>query len=191
MAFIRLILQGRFLNQREKGQQGNNMPEISEHEVVGDVLTPVSEARYGASYRADVMAIYEMYVASAETISRRRNVANQFFLTINTGFLGAVSYFDVGYQDLAWLPAVVGFLFCLTWQGVIHAYRTLNGSKFEVIQYIEGQLPLAPYTAEWIVQKNGPKRHRALTTVESYVPIIFMVLHVTAGVLLLLNSLSN
>jgi hypothetical protein len=175
----------------EKGQQGNNMPEINEHDEVVDRLTPVSEARYGASYRADVLAIYQNYVASAETISRRRTVANQFFLTVNTGFLGAVSYIDPGTQGFAWLPAVVGFLFCLTWYGMIHSYRTLNGSKFEVIQYIEVHLPLAPYTAEWIVQKNGPTRHHALTTVEAYVPIIFMVLHVTVGLWLVLDPVSK
>ena len=77
--------------------------------------------------------------------------------------------------------AIDGILFCLVWQKLILSYRSLNSSKFDVIQLIEQNLPLAPYTAEEMVQKSGQTIHKALTTTEKHVPLIFGILHIVVA----------
>jgi len=139
------------------------------------------ENDYGADYRDHYLTLYRDYVASADAISERRNTANGVFLSINTAFIGAQGYFEVDANEYTIIQAVLGLLFCLVWWRMIQSYKTLNGSKFDVIQLMERHLPLAPYTTEELVQKTGPTLHRALSTVESYVPALFAVLHIAVA----------
>jgi len=154
------------------------MPDNNQNKAIGAVLMPVPETQYGDNYHSHFLTMYRDYVASADAVSSRRNTANSFFLTINTGFLGAAGYFEAVSWELALLQALVGVLFCVVWWKLILSYRSLNSSKFDVIQLIERKLPLAPYTAEEMVQKSPQFIHRALTKTEKFVPIIFIVLHI-------------
>lgn len=147
-----------------------------------EMLMPQAEDRYGARYRDDFLTIYRDYVASADSISARRTAANSFFVTINTALLGVRGYFDVKSDETVIVLAIVGILISLVWYRMIESYKTLNGSKFRVIQMMERQLPLAPYTAEEYVQKSSPKAHRALSSVEAYVPMLFALLHVAIAI---------
>ena len=158
------------------------MPDINDNQTIDAILMPVTDTQYGEDYRSHFLTMYRDYVASADAVSSRRNTANSFFLTINTGFLGAAGYFDAVSWQLALLQAFVGILFCLVWQKLILSYRSLNSSKFDVIQLIERNLPLAPFTAEEMVQKSGQVIHKALTTTEKHVPLIFGILHILVAI---------
>ncbi|HKJ16279.1 MAG TPA: hypothetical protein VJ984_02880 [Xanthomonadales bacterium] len=149
------------------------------------ILMAESESDYGEKYRGDYLTQYRDYVGSADNISAKREKANGFFVTVNTGFIGASAYFDVNSVEAAYVQAVVGLMFCFVWGRMIHSYKTLNGSKFDVIQLMERHLPLAPFAAEEFVQKNSPKTHVSLTTVEKYVPGVFAVLHVFSAIFLI------
>jgi hypothetical protein len=151
-------------------------------ELVTRTLQSLNENEYGADYRDHYLTLYRDFVTSADTNSQRRNMANSFFLTVNTGFLGVKGYFEVSGSsadvlEFALVQAIVGMLFCLVWWLMIRSYRTLNRSKFEVIQMMEKNLPVAPYSAEWVAQKTGLDRHRGLSWVESFVPMLFGALH--------------
>ena len=143
----------------------------------------VAPGDYGEHYREDFLTQYRDYVASADRISDRRQLANSFFLTINTVLLG------FGVDSLAgsmgFLPiAVAGCLLCYAWYALITSYRALNTAKFTVIQHLERQLPAATYTLEWryLEDRTGRQRHTPFSGVEARVPWIFALLYL--GVIL-------
>lgn len=147
-----------------------------------ETLMAEDEGSYGDSYRSDYLTMYRDYVASADTISSRRATANSFFLTVNTAYLGARGYFEVASNEGTLIQAIVGILFCLVWARMINSYKTLNSAKFRVIQMMEQQLPLAPFTAEEFVYARAPSRHTALSSVESLVPLFFALLYLAVAV---------
>ncbi len=147
-------------------------------------LFKVSEAEYGDSYRADYLAMYQDYVASADTISERRNNANAFFVTVNAALLGLSGYFGGDGEKLVWLAAIAGILFSFTWRGLIKSYRSLNSAKFQVIHQLEQRLPFAAYDEEWVQLEEGKDSavHVPFSAVEALVPMIFMLLHASVFV---------
>lgn len=153
-------------------------------EQATNFLLSESEDKYGEGYRGDFLTMYRDYVGSSDSISSRREKANAFFLAINTGFIGAQGYFEINSIQAAYIQAAVGLMFCFIWGRMIQSYKTLNGSKFEVIQLMERHLPLSPFKAEEFIQDNGPTKHRSLTSVERWVPAAFAVLHILSSVFL-------
>ena len=86
-------------------------------------LSGVSEAQYGDQYTDHLMTMYRDYVTSADNISNRRQVANTFFLTINTALLGLtagegiVSNID---GNLIWLVSAAAIVFSATPPPTVH-----------------------------------------------------------------------
>jgi len=123
-----------------------------------------------------------MYVESIDKLSERRSTTNTFFLTANTlliSGLGLLSAFRAS-SILYLIPqSLAGILLCWAWKATMTSYRQLSKGRFEIVHMIESKLPLAVYEAEWKVlgQEKDPKRYRSLTRVESYVPLIFIVLY--------------
>jgi hypothetical protein len=150
---------------------------------INEVLNSVDQNRYGENYQSHYMTLYSDYVSSADSISSRRNSANSFFLSINTAYFGVTGYFKPENNEFVWVQAAVGVLFCLVWWKLIQSYRTLNTAKFAVIQQMEKNLPLAAFTAEELAYQTGSTVHRALSSVESYVPALFGTLHLVAAIL--------
>ncbi len=60
------------------------------------------------------------------------------------------------------------------------SYRQLSKGRFEIVHTMERKLPMTVYTSEWkaLGEDKDPKRYKSLTKVESYVPLIFVVLYV-------------
>lgn len=153
-------------------------------EKAAAILLAASKSEYGEGYRDDYLTMYRDYVGSADSISSKREKANAFFLTINTGFLGAKAYLVANSIEAAYIQAIVGLMFCFVWGRMINSYKTLNGSKFDVIQLMERNLPLAPFAAEEFIQDTTPKGHVSLTTIEKWVPAVFAVLHIFGAIFL-------
>ena len=145
----------------------------------------LSKEEYGDSYRAHVLDLYKMYVASADKISDRRQTANTFFVSLNSTIIGLVGYLNLS-QDtktsgvyMFALVAMAGMLICYMWYSLIRSYKNMNSGKFQVINAIERMLPLRPYDAEWIALEHGknPKRYLEFSRVEANIPLIFFLLH--------------
>ena len=154
-------------------------------EEAAKILLSQPESEYGEKYRNDFLTQFRDYVGSADNISERREKANSYFLAINIGFIGASAYFDINSAQAAYIQAIVGLMICFVWGRMIESYKTLNGSKFQVIQLMERNLPLSPYAAEEFVQDNSPKKHRSLSSVEKWVPGVFAVLHILSAIFLI------
>jgi len=131
-------------------------------------------------YQAHLLDQYKLYVEMADRISARRQSANSYFLTINTGLVGLIGYVTTkDTSNYLWLVAAAGIALSYLWYRLIRSYRDLNSGKFKVIHFIEKRLPLNPYDAEWeaIGRGEDSKLYKPSTHIEMGVPWVFMLLH--------------
>jgi len=128
-----------------------------------------------------VLEQYKLYVEMADRISARRSTANTFFLTLNTLVIGALSVCAEKFSRLSIIVlCIAAVVLCYVWRRLINSYRQLNTAKYTVIGEFEKRLPASPYwSAEWNALGEGkdPKRYKQLTTVEKWVPIVFVCLY--------------
>ncbi len=145
-------------------------------------LQGMAEAEYGDAYRDHMLTMYRDFVASADAVSRRRQVANSFFLTINTAIVGLAaeeSLASAAGGKVMLVAMVAAVAICVVWSQMIASYRSLNSAKFHVINDWENILPARPYTAEWAAKKaSDGKMVKTLTRVEGWVPWVFAALHI-------------
>ncbi len=148
----------------------------------------VSPEVYGASYSADHLGLYNLYVEMTDRISQRRGVANSFFATLNTTLVSVGVSVSDPWQDGIWIVPLVGLGLCVVWIVLLRAYRLLNDAKFEVIGILENRLPLALYKAEWVALGEGEDRtkYQRLTVVETVVPSIFGIVYAGIAIYVLI-----
>ena len=149
---------------------------------IDEQLRGMAETDYGDAYREHMLTMYRDFVASADDVSRRRQVANSFFLTINTAIVGLAAEESLARAaggTVMLVVMVAAIVICLVWWQMIASYRSLNSAKFQVINDWEKALPARPYTAEWAAKSRADGAViKTLTRVEAYVPWVFAVLHV-------------
>lgn len=138
-----------------------------------------------------VLELYKLAVRMADQISARRGLANVFFLSIQTAFIGAIGISLVNLrQEPLWTAPVItlaGVAISMTWWLQLRSYRDLNRAKFQVINEIETKLPVRIFTDEWEQLTRGPAaswrtRYTELGFSERTIPWVFAFLH---GLLLL------
>ena len=157
-----------------------------------------TEEQYGSDYKLHLLEQYKLYVEMADRISARRQLANSFFLSVNTVIVGLVSYFtlnDACRRLVVLLSpiSIAGLVICYTWYRLVRSYRDLNTAKFKVIHELEQELPASPYDCEW--EKVGRGTNRSLylpfTRVEVIVPWVFFGLHGCALALLVVSTVKR
>jgi len=127
---------------------------------------------------------YRIYLHVFNTTSERRLKANEFYLAINTAIMGILGYFEI--KGPAERPVVlvlvpfVGVAICYCWYRIIQSYRQLNKAKFSIIHSAEKKLPLSLFETEWelLGKMKDPKKYRPLSSIEKYIPVIFIVLYI-------------
>jgi len=138
-----------------------------------------------------ILEQYKLYVEMADKISERRDKANVFFMTINSAFIAIVTlgvqHLDFNKEKLFILiPFGVFAGLCFVWKRIIKSYKQLNTAKYMVVAELEQSLPKSPYyEMEWVdklEEGKNPELYKPLTDVESYVPIIFIILYVIAAI---------
>ena len=142
---------------------------------------------YGEKYDDHLLEQYKLYVEMADRVSQRRDQSNRFYVTIVSALAAIViviARFGVPadnangvLSDIAFLVAgLFGLALSAVWFLNIRSYRVLNSAKFDIINRMEKQLPIAAYKEKWKIARP-PKRHRPyfqLSRVEQFVPAIFM-----------------
>lgn len=138
---------------------------------------------------------YKLYVATSLDVTKRRNAANTYFLSINTfmfAALGAASAVGFGVLQLGWtfFVSTAGIVLCYYWRRLIQSYRALNKAKFKVIHDLELQLPVSLFGDEWkhLGEGKDTSIYRPLTGLEMKIPWVFVVLY---AVLLIWSLLST
>jgi len=146
-----------------------------------------NEIQEGATYppndkwHSHLLDQYRLYVEMADRVSQRRTAANTYFLSVNSAILAFVGYLTTeSSPDYMWLLALAGCMLTLFWHSIVLSYRNLNTAKWQIVQDIEKRLPISPYDAEWDAVQRGknPRLYRPISHIESWVPAVFLVLHV-------------
>jgi hypothetical protein len=164
-----------------------------------------------------VLDLYKLAVEMADRVSSRRAAANTYFLTLNTTLAAVVgvassaqssSHGSVPARNAFGLvlTATAGIVLAVAWRALLSYYRRLNAAKFVVINTLERQLPVRPYTDEWAILRPLPQdveRGQALAwwklrergrrwwshtkqtdaaVVEQTVPTVFIVIYLALAV---------
>ena len=141
-------------------------------------------------YQNHILEQYKMYVEMADRISARRNLANVFFLSLNTTLISIIGFLinKIKLIEPSWLilfPLAGVIAICIVWWWLIRSYRNLNTAKYKVIGFLEQRLPSSPYwSAEWKELGEGKdwKKYLPLTALEKYIPIVFCLLYILLGI---------
>ena len=155
----------------------------------GDGLLHHSKETYGDSFSTDLLEQYKLYVQSAENVSARRIVSNRYLLTLNAALVALYGLQSAGFGQSYWtlLVPVIGIPVSLLWYLIIKSHADLNRIKFDVIHEFEQHLPAAMYKYEWQLAEEGHgKAYRAVTTIERWIPILFVALHVVLAIMVIL-----
>ncbi len=102
-----------------------------------------------------LMEQYKLFVDTSERLVARRQVANTFFLSLNTLALTLVVLIakEVQASPLVATGVVVislaAIMLCVAWKTLVRSYAQLNRGKFTVIDCLENRLPAALFRAEW------------------------------------------
>lgn len=127
---------------------------------------------------------YKLYLGMLDNISERRQHANNFFLTANTGLCAFIGYIfsknaSPEFHNLFWFVPAAGVLLSYFWYRLICSYRDLNTSKFKIVHLMEEHLPVAPFKTEWLHVQNTKrsKRYVPFTHLEVWVPWSFIVMY--------------
>jgi hypothetical protein len=128
---------------------------------------------------------YRIYLDHLDKLADRRQSANSFFVTLNTGLCALLAFLfskDTAPEIRPFSIAIpiVGILLSSFWSSLVKSYRQLSTGKFDVVHQMEGFLPFAPYRAEWAILGRGKdsSTYRPLTHIEVWVPRLFIVLYV-------------
>jgi hypothetical protein len=129
------------------------------------------------------LALFELYLATAEKVSDRRAQANSWMLSVNSAIVALYGYLQAdkmavgAAQKAAWLWAIpaAGAIVCLAWTALLTSYRKLNRAKFAVLTEIEAALPVALFTREREAYRRD--RRRSLSNIERLIPGCFALLY--------------
>lgn len=130
---------------------------------------------YGKNFNDHILEQWKTVVEMADSTSNRRISSSNVFILINTAILAFIS-FEVGFTNL--IISIIGIVISVVWICSIKSYKKINKIKFKVINELETFLPASTYGYEWkLINEN--KRHKHFTTLESFIPFIFIIMYIT------------
>ncbi len=144
-------------------------------------LVHSTKETYGDSFGTDLLEQYKMYVQSAENVSARRVASSRYLLTLNIALITLYGIQSEGFVQSYWtmLVPILGIPVSWLWYRIIQSHSDLNAVKFQIIHQLEEYLPVALYTYEWqLAGKGRGTSYRAVTRLEKWIPIAFIVLHI-------------
>lgn len=132
--------------------------------------------------RSERLELYKMMVEMADRVSQRRQAANSFYLSIDTLLITASAYIGTTPVSARVIVLVcfAGVLVSSLWIKAIESYKSLNSHKFQIINEVEKDLVVKPYTEEWarINPAIHGRKHRPFSETERLVPQIFIALFI-------------
>lgn len=143
------------------------------------------ESVYGEKYKEHFFEQYKLYLQGIEKISDRRENANKYFVTVNSGIIVALSYLIQRSNNWFIIPAIIsvlllGIILSIIFYFLINSYKQLNSGKFAVLHKIEESLPIQMYSDEWKALGEGKdkKKYFPFSHIERIIPIIFGIAYI-------------
>lgn len=130
------------------------------------------------------LALFELYLATAEKVSERRAKANTWMLSVNGAIVGLYGYLRAdkapipSLQKPLWLLAIpaAGIILSVAWASLLTSYRKLNRAKFGVLQQLEAELTdVSPFHKEQELYRQDNRI--SLSRAERWIPGCFLVLY--------------
>lgn len=147
----------------------------------------IKKELYGENYSQHYFDQYNIYLAGIESISDRRENANKYFVTLNSGIIVAISFMLQHFDEFFIVPAMVtllllGTVISIIFYFLINSYKQLNSIKFKVLHKIEKNLPIQMYADEWIALGEGKdaEKYFPFSHIERLIPIIFGAFYLIA-----------
>lgn len=168
-----------------------------EPNISNEALFGADRELYGDGFADHLVEQYKLYLEMADRISQRRQAANTFFMTVNTGLISFMALFAPDkFEGYAWMwlaAALAGCVLSFAWYRLIRSYKDLNSAKFKVIHAIEKRLPLQAYHAEWMAVGEGkrPDLYLPFTHIEMRIPWAFMGLYLGLAAVSLVSGLTE
>lgn len=136
-------------------------------------LHSVPRKEFGEQYDNTVLEQWKTCVEMANSNTEKRTNSNNIFITINAALLAVVS-FTLDYKSI--ILSIAGIFVCISWLFSIESYKKLSSVKYNIVNEIEKQLPLMPFTYEWEIL-NDEKKYLRLTKIEKVLPWLFIVMY--------------
>jgi len=129
------------------------------------------------------LRLYLYYADQTEKLITRRGANSRYFLTVNAGLSSVTGLvLELEPEGSIWTAAlpIAGIIACTVWWLLTRSYRILTKARFSVITEMEARLPVAPYTDEWRMIKNGTaySQYKSIAHQEAIVPLVFIALYV-------------
>ena len=163
------------------------MPDQSDNQLIR-----LTSEDYSGAFTADLLEQYKLYVQSAENVSARRVASSRYLLTLSAALVALYGLQSVGFGQ-GWLTLLIpttGISVSLLWWQIIKSHADLNTVKFKVIHEFEQHFPAAMYDYEWSLAEEGQgKAYRAVTKIEIWIPVVFVVLHMIVAAIIVLANL--
>ncbi len=129
----------------------------------------------------DAFELYKLMIESSESLIKRRQKTNAFFITAIGSLLaiagllvktGAINTISIGILSVV---SIVGLRLCSSWGNLIDNYGKLNKAKFDVILRLEKDLTAQIYSAEWVSlgKESRSEKYKSFTSTEKKVPRLF------------------
>ena len=148
------------------------------------------------SYKSALLDQYKMFQKSSEDLVSRRQSVNSFYISVSSTMVALMGLTMGVIQSqtkiyIMLFMCVVAIILDISWLNILDSYGTLNSAKMKVINLIEEQLPMVLYEAEWRVMsdKLNSKRYVSFTESEKRIPKIFMIIHTSIIVIILVHVL--
>ena len=129
------------------------------------------------------LALFELYLATAEKVSDRRVQANAWMLSVNSAIVALYGYLQadkgvaVGRTTIwLWAIPIAGSLVSCAWIILLGSYRAMNRAKFAVLEQIEADLALPVFARERETYRRDCRI--PLSIVETIIPACFALLYV-------------
>lgn len=148
---------------------------------------------YGSSYSEHYFEQYKLYLEGIERISDRRENANRYFVTLNSGIIAGIGFLFQRFSNNSqlqlslFLLSLLGLVISVVSWFLINSYKQLNSGKFKVLHEIEKELPLDLYAKEWEILGKGRNRKLYLpfSHIERIIPATFGFLYLASAIYLL------
>ena len=139
-------------------------------------LKSVPREEFSEQYDSTVLEQWKTCVEMANSNTEKRTNSNNIFISINAALLAVVS-FTLDYKSI--VLSIAGIFVCISWLYSIESYKKLSSVKYHIVNEIENQLPLKPFTYEWEML-NNEKKYLGLTKIEKVLPWLFIVMYIIA-----------
>ena len=131
-------------------------------------------------YNSFLLKQYEIYMDIAEKQGSRRDIQNNFFLSIHALILAGIG-FCLNYMpsEVVFIILVASLGLCITWSWhkFIISSKTIRDVVYRLIRVFESRMPVKGFGTENLLlnEEKQSKFYKPFTKIEENIPIFFAI----------------